>query len=108
MADTSTDAQTRRRRWVGAVCLLVAVAMVAADEFALKGQLPHAVFFAYWLVCLTFTLMAAGCALADLRALRRRSQEAQRSLMEETLREIERERKARLPGDSKPNSQGLD
>ena len=97
MTDRPADTRGRRRRWRGAICLLVAVAMVAADEFILKGRLPQAAFFAYWLVCFCFTLAAAAVALADLRSLRQRNRDEQRHLMEETLREIERKRKARRP-----------
>lgn len=98
MNDTSPDAQTRRRRWLGVACLSLAVGMVVLDEFALKGCLGPGAALLFWLVCFLSTALAAFCALADLRAVRQRSREAQRDLMEETLHKIEHDRGARSKG----------
>lgn len=102
MTDTSsTDSRTRRRRWVGVVCLLMAVCMVVADEFVSLKSLPPLLFFAYWLVCFLLTVLAAVCALGDLRAVRQRGRQAQRDLMEETIREIEHDHESRHTDDRK-------
>lgn len=91
----TVNAKTRRR-WLGALCLFAAIAMLVADEFALKGRLTGVAFLSYWLVCFLFTVSAIACALADARAVRLENREIQRSLLESTIREIE---KRRRPGE---------
>jgi hypothetical protein len=83
-----------RRRWFGALCLLAALALLAAGETVLKGRLNAWGFIAYWLVCFVVTVLAIGTALLDARAVREETQTEQRALFESTLQEIQ-EKKAR-------------
>ena len=81
-----------RRRWFGALCLLAALAMLAAGETLLKGRLSALGFIAYWLVCFVVTVLAVYAALADARAVRQETQAEQRALFEATLQRIEEEK----------------
>jgi hypothetical protein len=74
-----------RRRWFGSVCLLIAIAMLVADEFLFKGRLHGVVFLAYWLGCFVFTVLAICAAWLDVLALRRSTRDEQRVLFENTL-----------------------
>jgi hypothetical protein len=80
---------TVRRRWLAALLLAGAVAMLAAGETLLKNRLGPAAFFGYWLVCLALTFQAMVLALREVRALQERSREEQRKLIEATLKEIQ-------------------
>jgi len=83
---------TTRRRWFGLVCLLIPITMLVADETMLKGRLNGVVFLAYWLVCFVFTLLAICAAWLDVRALRRSTRDAQRTLFDSTRQNILREK----------------
>ena len=63
---------------------------------ALEGKLSNHDFVSYWMVCLVFTVLAAWMALLDLRTIRYQSREAQRELIEQTLEEVERERRQKF------------
>jgi hypothetical protein len=82
---------TARRRWFGAVALLVALVMLTAGETVLKGRLSAVGFLLYWLICFGFTTLAFLAALLDVRALSRQTREEQRELLDTTLRTIEKE-----------------
>ncbi|TAK96469.1 MAG: hypothetical protein EPO07_14505 [Verrucomicrobia bacterium] len=84
-----------RRRWLGALCVLAALAMLLVEEFALKTALSGRNALIYWLVCLAFTLAAIVFALADARAVSRDAYESQRTLLESTLKEIEERKRER-------------
>ena len=91
---------TARRRWLGALVLLAALAMLVAGETALKNQLTEpSTFLVYWLVCFGFTGTAILIAFLDVRALHARTREEQRDLVHRTLKEIETDArgKARNP-----------
>jgi hypothetical protein len=90
---------TARRRWFGALCLLAAVILLVADEYLIKGRLGNWGKLAYWFVCFAFTMLAILAAFLDLRALRRSTRDEQRTLFEDTLRNIPDERKGKA-GDS--------
>lgn len=79
---------TGRRRWIGALVLAVALAMLVGGETVLKGRLVERQSMLYWLVCLVLTGMAILVAFRDLRALQRRHLEEQRALFQATLKEI--------------------
>lgn len=83
-----------RRRWFGALCLLVAITMLVAGETVLQGRLGALAYLAWWLGCFVVTVLAACAALLDARAVRQESSDAQRALFESTLEKI-REEKAR-------------
>jgi hypothetical protein len=93
---------TARRRWLGAVTLIAALAMVLCGETVLRDRLGPLVTLMYWLVCLILTGLAVMIALLDVRALGRRTRQEQRALFEATLRKIqsEVETKPRPPGRS--------
>lgn len=80
-----------RRRWMGVIFVAAALAMLIAGQTILKSRLEGAVFVLYWLACLVFTALAIVIALLDVRTLRDRTREEHRTLIEDTLKEIERE-----------------
>jgi hypothetical protein len=86
---------TARRRWFGAVILGLALAMLVCGETILKGKLGDLGFLGYWAVCLLLTGVAVLIALADARALRRRTRMEHRDLFESTLKEIESQARRR-------------
>jgi len=89
-----------RRRWVGSLCLLAAIAMLVAGETVLKGRLSALGIVAYWLGCFVVTVLAMYAALLDARAVREETRSEQRTLVENTLQKIQEE-KARKTGNSK-------
>jgi membrane protein implicated in regulation of membrane protease activity len=86
---------TARRRWLGALVLLAALGMLVCGDTVLKGKLGGLAFISYWLVCFGFTGLAIVVALLDALALQRRTRQEHHDLFETTLKEIEREAKAR-------------
>ena len=86
---------TARRRWFGAIALVVALGMLICGETVLKERLGKLTFVCYWLVCFGFTSLAILVALLDARAMRRRIGQQQRDLFEATLKEIQTEAKTR-------------
>ena len=89
-------AHTRnRRRWFGAICIALAILMLIAGETVLKPKLAGVVLLGYWLVCLILTTLAAMAAIVDAARVGHEIREEQRLLVEETLRQIEREKRAR-------------
>ena len=89
------DSADALRRWLGAFCLAVAAGMLIWGQTILKPQLDGLIFLFYWFACFTFTMAAIVIALLDVRALRRRTRDEQRKLMERTLEQVDRERKER-------------
>ena len=83
------------RRWLGALALVTAMAMLVAEETLLKGRLSLLASLLFWLACLALTATAMAAALLDLRALRRQSREKQRNLLQETLKDIQLDAKSR-------------
>lgn len=80
-----------RRRWMGVICLGVAILMVVWGQFFLPQSWPPLLQMSFWLLCFVFTLAAILVACADLFALRRRTREERQALMEEAMHEIEKE-----------------
>ena len=80
---------TARRRWLGAIALGVALAMLLCGETWLKEKLKHLAFICYCLVCFCLTCLAILIALLDARALRRRTTREHHDLFEATLKEIQ-------------------
>ena len=91
---------TIRRRWIGALFLLIAAGMLICGLTVLQGRLNPSLFVLYWTICLLSTGLAALVALRDFRALHERARKEQRELLESTLKdiEIEAERRTRKPG----------
>jgi membrane protein implicated in regulation of membrane protease activity len=77
-----------RRRWFGALCLLAAIAMLAAGETMPGKRLDGVGFVLYWLACFVFAALALLTAILDLRVLRREARDEQRALLENTLEGI--------------------
>ncbi len=75
-----------RRRWFGAFFLIMAAGMLVWGETLLKPHLKGRVFVLYWIGCFLFTGLAILVALLDMRAIRRRTIEQQRELIEKSLR----------------------
>lgn len=91
----------RLRRWLGGVCVAISASMLVLGMTVLKDRLRLQTFLYYWLICMIVTGLALIIALLDLRAVRLRSKVEQAELLNQTLREIEREKKRRA-GDEKP------
>lgn len=96
----------RRRRAIGVICLGTAVLMLIAGETVLRGSFGKSGFLIYWLVCFGFTFLAILVAFWDLTAVSRRTRKEQRLLLEQTLKEIAKEKEAKererlKTGDSK-------
>jgi uncharacterized membrane protein YcjF (UPF0283 family) len=98
-------AQKRRRR-LGVLFLLAALAMLVAGETLLKDRFSKAGFLVYWLACLGFTLMAMVVAWLDALAIRQRSRIEQREFLEETLREIARKKRVPEQESRPPDPEG--
>jgi hypothetical protein len=92
-----------RRRLLGGAFLAAALLMLVAGQTVLRNSLRDVGFLLYWLVCIVFTFLAMMTAFRDLSAVRRRTREEQRALLEDTLEEIAREEKARA---NKPETGG--
>jgi len=93
------------RRIIGAVFLGLALLMVVLGQTVLSPHLERAWYILYWLVCILFTLLAACIALVDLAGIKRVSRREHRDLIEETLLQIEKDKKqprppAKGPGES--------
>lgn len=89
---SENPSRTRRRRF-GIGCIAVAILMLVLGETVLRTKLaenPVLLVF-YWMTCLVLTALAAIVAIVDAARVRRESREEQRSLIEATLQEVERE-----------------
>jgi membrane protein implicated in regulation of membrane protease activity len=96
---------TARRRWLGALALLAALAMLVAGDTALTERLGAVALLIYWLICFGLTGLAILAALLDVRALQRHSREEQRNLFHATLKDIETEARGKgqnRKGNGKP------
>lgn len=91
---------TKRRRWIGGVSLGLAVVMVVAGEWLVRGRTNPGLKLLYWLGCFLLTGVAIVVAMLDFRALKQRIPSEQRDLVERTLKEIqiEAQRRPDLPG----------
>lgn len=84
----SADSKSRRRK-IGTGAIAIAILMLIAGETVLKSRLSGVPMLCYWLGCFVFTAIAAGAAVIDAARVGIESRDAQKSLIEETLREIE-------------------
>src|SRR5216117_17356 len=78
-----------RRRWFGVFYLLIAAGMLIWGQTILKPHLEGIAFVFYWVACLAFTGLALVTALLDIWAVRRRTREQQRDLLQRILDEGE-------------------
>jgi hypothetical protein len=81
-----------RRRWLGIICLVTAIAMLIVGETVLRERLNGFGLLLYWLTCFAITGLAALVAIRDLAHVRRENRAEQRKLLEQTLQEVEREK----------------
>ena len=93
---------TARRRWIGALFLLAALAMLIAGETLLQGRLTDAGFIVFWLCCFVFTGLAVIVAFLDVRALQDRVRRDQRDLFETTLKKIETDARTKRKAPNSP------
>jgi hypothetical protein len=84
-----------RGRWLGALFVALALAMLIAGQTVLSERLSPLEFMVYWLVCAVLTGLAMVAALRDLRALQRRNLEEQRRLFHATLEQAANEARAK-------------
>jgi ABC-type bacteriocin/lantibiotic exporter with double-glycine peptidase domain len=92
--------EIRRRTWrrrLGVLCIAAAILMLILGETLLRTILAHnpVLLLIYWMTCFILTALAAGFAIIDAARVRLESREQQRSLLEETLQEVEREKRER-------------
>jgi hypothetical protein len=85
---------SKRRRWVGIVCLAIAIVMVVAGEFLLPGRFSPYAQLTYWFICFIFVGAAMLVAVVDMLMMRQESRNEQRALLERTIREIQEEKAA--------------
>ncbi len=78
-----------RRRWFGVFFLLIAAGMLIWGQTILKPYLEGLGFVLYWLACMAFTGLALLTALLDIWAVRRRTREPQRDLLQRIFDEGE-------------------
>ena len=78
-----------RRRWFGVFFLLIAAGMLIWGQTILKSYLEGIGFVLYWLACMAFTGLALLTALLDIRAVRRRTREQHRDLLQRIFDEAE-------------------
>jgi hypothetical protein len=78
-----------RRRWFGVFFLLIAAGMLIWGQTILKPYLEGIGFVVYWLSCMAFTGLALVTALLDIWAVRRRTREQQRDLLQRIFDEAE-------------------
>lgn len=95
MSETSRRKSLRRR--FGIVCIAAAILMLLVGETVLRKTLATnpVWLIAYWMLCFILTAMAAMAAIVDVARVRMESREEQRSLLEKTLLEVEREKRER-------------
>ena len=88
--------KTRRRRF-GVVCISIAILLLIAGETALKSWLAESalILVCYWMSCFLLTALAAFIAIVDAARVGWSSREEQRSLLEETLQQVVREKQER-------------
>ena len=102
------NAADARRRWLGLFFLTVAVGLLLCGQTILRPHLEGFTFAVYWLCCFGFTFVTLGIALLDLRTVRRRLLEEHRQqqaeLLQRTLDDLERLKKAPSPDGEPPDS----
>jgi len=93
-----------RRRWFGAILLLLAVGMLVFGEVFLSGRMSALGSLAYWLVCFGLTVLAMLVALADLKILQGHVRQEERELLQSTLDDIQRDaaKRSRRPSRDRP------
>src|SRR5205814_5166443 len=81
-----------RRRWFGVFFLIIAAGMLIWGQTLLKPYLEGVGFVIYWLVCIVFTALSMWTALLDIWAVRRRTRDQHRDLLQQVFEEREPDR----------------
>ena len=87
-----------RRRLLGGVFLATALGMLVAGQTVLHDAFSPLGFIAFWVLCFVFTMAAVAVAFWDLAAVRRRTRDEQRELVESTLKEIVQRKNSKESG----------
>jgi hypothetical protein len=74
---------------VGGVSLGIALALLIIGETIGKGRLEGWAFLTFWTTCFALTLTALVAGFLDARAVRQRTRQEHRELLEEALKEVE-------------------
>ena len=84
---TATDA---RRRWFGTFFLIVAGGLLVWGLTFLAPVLVRNpfLFIAYWLTCFALTVLSFGIAVYDMRVIRRRLRDEQKSAFNKAFSDI--------------------
>lgn len=69
--------------------LALALALLVIGETFCKGRLKGWAFLAFWTICFVLTLTALVAGFLDARAVRQRTRQAHRELLEEALKAVE-------------------
>ena len=93
---TSVDA---RRRWFGTFFLIVSGGLLVWGlTFLAPTLLQHPLLFVvYWVSCFSLTVLSFAIAIYDMRAVRRRIKEEQKSAFERAFADVVEDEKQR-PG----------
>lgn len=97
---------TARRRWFGALVLVLALAMLVLGETVLKGKMGDVAFLLYWLICFVFTALAIVVAFRDVKAVQHEVRSEQRTLLESALKDIESEARSKQKRAKKNGGKG--
>jgi hypothetical protein len=92
----------KRRRWLGAIFVLIALGMLVAGQTVLHNRLSEAGFVIYWLGCFAATILALLIAVLDAAVVSRRARAEQREFLESTLKEIARQKTAKEQRPAEP------
>ena len=92
-----------RRRWLGGISLGAALLMLIAGETVLRERLSGVTALLFWMACFALTFLAMLVAFLDMAVVRRRLRDEQRALLEDTFKDIAREKQARS-GKEKPSA----
>jgi drug/metabolite transporter (DMT)-like permease len=84
-----------RRRSLGGIFLVAALAMLIAGQTVLQDRLGPTGFIFFWLGCFVFTGLALLVAILDFSAVRRRTRKEQLELFENTLKGIEQQKESK-------------
>lgn len=97
----------RGRRLSGVAALAGALAMLVIGQTGFREHLQGPVFLVYWGSCFALTLFAMVMALRDARAVRHRTQQEERALLQDTIKEIISEAKAKSSSPQPGAERGL-
>ena len=81
------------KHWLAGIFLGVAVVMLVLGMTVLSSWLVQMRFVVYWSLCFVFTGLAGMAALSEMSAIRHDSREAQKELIEETLSQVEADKR---------------